>query len=198
MFGGIGPLDVTQEERRGEMNNPAKCLRTQTQNQSRKVHDFIHGLTPGGFLQVSSDRKVWRQICLTVVLLVSIVCTANAKEPFVITDAFNADPRCDASSEDCAFDVVNEKGDVKAILVKKCSPNISMPLSDLSSGKVPNTTRCNGVTHIYRGKIKLGDYIFDSDAKTPLTFKIDKDKGYTYVKGKGIITIRGGKKVSLP
>ena len=55
-----------------------------------------------------------------------------------------------------------------------------------------------GAKHTWIGKLVYAGYTFDSDANDPLQFMVDKEKGYIYVKGKGVVIEPDGKKVSLP
>ena len=55
-----------------------------------------------------------------------------------------------------------------------------------------------GVTHTWIGKNKVGDHIFDSSADWPLDFRVDKVKGYRYLRGQGTLTLPDGKVVRLP
>jgi hypothetical protein len=55
-----------------------------------------------------------------------------------------------------------------------------------------------GVTHTWVGKNNILGYTFDSDTDWPLVFKVDKEKGYHYLRGKGSVTMPDGKVVFLP
>jgi hypothetical protein len=55
-----------------------------------------------------------------------------------------------------------------------------------------------GAKHTWIGKSVYAGYTFDSDANDPLQFRIDREKGYVYVKGKGVVIEPDGKEVSLP
>lgn len=54
-----------------------------------------------------------------------------------------------------------------------------------------------GAEHILEGVISLNGYRFESDDKYPLVFKVVKDKGYTYLCGRGTVTDRNGKTTHL-
>ncbi len=56
----------------------------------------------------------------------------------------------------------------------------------------------DGVTHTWIGRVSYNGYIFDSDQNKPLSFRVDKDHGYTYVGGKGTVTAPDGKSTTLP
>ena len=56
----------------------------------------------------------------------------------------------------------------------------------------------DGVTHTWIGKASYQGYVFDSDANKPLSFRVDKDSGYTYAGGKGTVTSPDGKSTTLP
>jgi len=61
---------------------------------------------------------------------------------------------------------------------------------------------CNGAKHTWIGRhenIQLGAItLIDSDKENPLQFRIDKEKGYVYQKGKGTVTLPDGKVIKLP
>jgi hypothetical protein len=56
----------------------------------------------------------------------------------------------------------------------------------------------HGAKHTWIGKIKYQGYIFESDSKEPLQFKVDNDLGYIYLAGKGTVTFPDGHQVILP
>ena len=56
----------------------------------------------------------------------------------------------------------------------------------------------DGVTHTWIGRVSYNGYVFDSDQKQPLSFRVDKDHGYSYVGGKGTVTAPDGKSTTLP
>ncbi len=56
---------------------------------------------------------------------------------------------------------------------------------------------CNGAKHTWIGKVPYSGYVFDSDEKSPLQFKVDKS-GYVYVAGKGSVTMPDGTTITLP
>jgi len=51
--------------------------------------------------------------------------------------------------------------------------------------------------HIIMGKMSIEGYLIESDSEYPLVFKIVKDKGYTYLCGRGTITDKDGKTYKL-
>jgi hypothetical protein len=61
-----------------------------------------------------------------------------------------------------------------------------------------NSIMIDGLTHTWIGKCKYENYVFNGDLDDPLVFKVDKDKGDTYVKGKGTVTNPYGNSVMLP
>jgi hypothetical protein len=131
--------------------------------------------------------------CVTAGLILLIAMPSLA-EPVVFMP-YRAEPRC--QSTDCVFNIIQEVGkEPRAVAVKKCDSKISLNLSDLNNA--PDANSCHGATHIYQGKVVIGKLIFDSDSKSPLTFKVDKDKGYLYIKGKGKVTLADGTVKSLP
>ena len=60
---------------------------------------------------------------------------------------------------------------------------------------------CNGAKHTWIGKnedIEGAIAIIDSDKDDPLQFRVDRNKGYVYVKGTGVVTMPDGRSVKLP
>lgn len=60
---------------------------------------------------------------------------------------------------------------------------------------------CNGAKHTWIGRhenIEGAIAVIDSSKDEPLQFKVDKEKGYVYQKGKGTVTLLDGKVVQLP
>ncbi len=66
------------------------------------------------------------------------------------------------------------------------------------SGGYDQNIWADGVTHTWIGKCTYQGYVFDSNAGSPLIFRVDKDNGYTYVGGKGTVTTPGGESTTLP
>ena len=56
----------------------------------------------------------------------------------------------------------------------------------------------DGLKHIWIGRCRYGRYIFDSNPNDPLTFKVDKELGYTYLNGSGKIIFPNGHIESFP
>ena len=52
---------------------------------------------------------------------------------------------------------------------------------------------CTGAKQQFVGTVKVSGYTFESDASKPLTFVVDKDKGFYYSPGKGKVTDPQGK-----
>ena len=55
-----------------------------------------------------------------------------------------------------------------------------------------------GSKHTLIGKIKLGEYLFESDKTDFLQFMVDKDGNYVYIKGKGTVTMPDRQVIKLP
>jgi hypothetical protein len=55
---------------------------------------------------------------------------------------------------------------------------------------------CRGAKHTWIGRLTYEGYTFDSDDADPLQFMVT-EKGYIYVKGKGMVTMPDGKAVKL-
>ncbi len=49
-----------------------------------------------------------------------------------------------------------------------------------------------GSIYMFIGKVHLAGYTFDGDVKNPLTFKLVKNSGFSYVSGSGSITTKDG------
>jgi len=56
----------------------------------------------------------------------------------------------------------------------------------------------NGSTHTWLGKTKMFNYVFDSEKDNPLQFRVERGKGYVYIKGIGTVTTPDGKLIRLP
>jgi len=60
---------------------------------------------------------------------------------------------------------------------------------------------CNGAKHTWIGKhenIEGAITTLESDKDDPLQFRVDKNRGYVYVKGKGSLVMPDGKSIKLP
>lgn len=60
------------------------------------------------------------------------------------------------------------------------------------------TTFAHGSINTWIGKNEIFGYTFDSDKDDPLKFRVDREKGYVYVKGKGIVTTPDGVTTKFP
>lgn len=104
--------------------------------------------------------------------------------PFSITDqSFEASYRAECET-DC--DIVSVEGDSF-----RARGSISM-----REGRF--TLWCYGANHTWIGELTYAGYTFASDENDPLQFRVDRDKGYVYVEGKGTITFPDGSSVTLP
>jgi len=56
----------------------------------------------------------------------------------------------------------------------------------------------DGSTFTFIGNVRLAKHVFSSDEKDPLVFKLVKDKGFVHLKGKGKVTMRDGKSITIP
>jgi len=57
---------------------------------------------------------------------------------------------------------------------------------------------CHGYTHTWEGKSTFGGFTFDSEPGSPLSFTVDRDKGYLYLSGSGEVTKPDGEVIELP
>jgi hypothetical protein len=53
-------------------------------------------------------------------------------------------------------------------------------------------------TYTFLRTVRLAKHVFYSDEKEPLVFKLVKDKGFVYLKGKGKITPPSGEPITIP
>ncbi|MBZ5535630.1 MAG: hypothetical protein LAO31_06710 [Acidobacteriia bacterium] len=56
----------------------------------------------------------------------------------------------------------------------------------------------HGVKHTWIGRNEVQDHIFEGDPGWPLVFRVDKDKGYVYLRGRGTVTTPDGRVIRLP
>jgi hypothetical protein len=56
---------------------------------------------------------------------------------------------------------------------------------------------CNGMIHIFIGKVNYGFYTFISSKDDPLQFLVDRNVGYHYISGKGKVVTPEGKVIIL-
>ncbi len=56
---------------------------------------------------------------------------------------------------------------------------------------------CPGALHIWEGELTYHGYVFSSDEKKPLQFRVVQDKGYVFVSGKGTVERPDGTQVKL-
>jgi hypothetical protein len=56
----------------------------------------------------------------------------------------------------------------------------------------------DGSIYTFSGTVRLLKHVFSSDEKDPLVFKLVKEKGFVYVKGKGKVTLPDGKVLTTP
>lgn len=56
----------------------------------------------------------------------------------------------------------------------------------------------DGSMYTFIGTVRLAKHVFSSDEKEPLVFKLVKDKGLLYLKGKGKVTLPDGKSITVP
>jgi len=104
---------------------------------------------------------------------------------FVITDkAFNP--------EDCQSNTVLEITDVQGE-----SFSITVKEGNLAIRGGRMTIWCEGIEHIWIGKLSYAGHTFDSAAGNPLRFLLVKG-GYRYAGGAGTVTLPDGTQVTLP
>ena len=114
--------------------------------------------------------------------------TPTPSSPYAIVDkAFEADYKGDCDTD---VQITKVNGDVFSI---KGNEGGGISIRD---GQM--VLWGYGAKHTWIGKLVYAGYTFDSDANDPLQFRVDREKGYVYVKGKGVVIEPDGKKVSLP
>jgi len=109
-------------------------------------------------------------------------------EPFVITDDHLID-RALAHNEAKIRFYPDEDGAVQF------EGNVTMSMKD---GNFEPVFWADGIQHTWVGKLNIMGYVFDGDQNDPLQFKIDKNRGYVYLKGKGTVTLPNKETVVLP
>jgi len=67
-----------------------------------------------------------------------------------------------------------------------------MSMSSPFSGSTQPTYWLAGAEHVFRGKVALSGFTFDSDPKYCLTFKLLDAKGFVYLCGRGTVTTADG------
>ena len=103
-------------------------------------------------------------------------------------------------------DNVFESGVEAVTFIDFYSNEESVLSSKITPGKNANWQAPNGkvvvfgygTTHRWLGKNEFKGYVFEGDKINPLVFKVVKEKGYTYVKGKGSIIKPDGTIIKLP
>ena len=100
---------------------------------------------------------------------------------------FHASSACDATG---TIEVSTQNGQVQA------KPRSDYKAKMLASG-MPSVW-CSGAKQQFVGTVKVSGYTFESDASKPLTFVVDRDKGFYYSAGKGKVTDPQGKVTTLP
>jgi len=116
---------------------------------------------------------------------------AHAQEPFTISDDKFIDRSIpDRYASDVAIKASGDGWDI--------SPPPGKKTWKLAMYENQQVLWSHGSTHTWIGKSKVFGYIFDSDPDNPLQFRVDKQKGYVYVQGRGTITTPDGKVVRLP
>jgi hypothetical protein len=56
----------------------------------------------------------------------------------------------------------------------------------------------HGVKHTWIGRHEAQNHVFEGDPSWPLVFRVDKDKGYVYLRGRGTVTTPDGRVFRLP
>jgi len=118
----------------------------------------------------------------------SVPPTATPKpEPLVIEgEAFEADVQGTCSTDVAITEVVGD-----ALRIQVLSGSISIREGGL-------TIWCYGAKHTWIGTLTYGGYTFESDEDDPLQFILDRNKGYSYLAGKGRVIQPDGRSVELP
>jgi hypothetical protein len=65
-------------------------------------------------------------------------------------------------------------------------------------GRLRPVIWAHGVKHTWIGRHEVQDHIFEGDPNWPLVFRVDKDKGYVYLRGRGTVTTPDGILIRLP
>lgn len=132
-------------------------------------------------------RKLFQQtFCFVFIVLLFMVYgeAVSDSATFAIKDEkFKADFKGECNTDAIIVDVKGNSFTVKGTM-------------SIRSGK--STLWCYGAMHTWTGKLAYEGYTFASDKKDPLKFRLDKDKGYVYISGKGTVTFPNGKVIKLP
>lgn len=67
-----------------------------------------------------------------------------------------------------------------------------------ADGQMRPVIWAHGVKHTWIGRHEVQDHIFEGDPGWPLVFRVDKDKGYVYLRGRGTVTTPDGRVIRLP
>ena len=129
-------------------------------------------------------HRTAKAICIAVCFVLVAIAKGYAQEPFAITDPNFIDRSFKGTSDtDLVF-----RDDGKGVRGEG--------VVDVQGGR--QIFWGHGSKHALQGRVVLFGYTFDSDAADLLQFRVDKDKGYVYVKGKGRVTLPSGQIVTLP
>jgi len=108
--------------------------------------------------------------------------------PLTIKDKkFKASNACDGEGE---IEFFMQNGE----LVAKARSNLQTYMKKIGLF----SAWCHGIKQIWKSKATYAGYTFDSSIDEPLQFKVDRNKGYCYLKGKGTVTTPVGKVIKLP
>ena len=128
-------------------------------------------------------------VAMLLTLLLAAPLIACGTGAFTIQDKNFRAANADATGTLQIF-MKNGKAEVKVVNDIQTEMHGNMSMSDVMWS--------HGLIHQFVGEVKLYDYIFKSDSGDPLTFTVDREKGYCYVSGAGSVTNPDGKTTTLP
>jgi hypothetical protein len=117
-------------------------------------------------------------------------CAKRAKPPASFTIA-DIPSQCEGGERTRALVTANAAG-ILSIDPDGAGPGFRFGMISLStppfSGSTQATYWCSGAEQVFRGKVSITGFTFDSDPDYNLTFKLIKNIGFTYLCGRGIVT----------
>ena len=126
--------------------------------------------------------------CLIVIIGILMLSISACSGTFTIKDdQFSASSVCDGEGV-LIFQTVN--GEIQVQAAEELS-------TFMRQAGMPNAW-CHGYTHTWEGESTFGEYTFASDPGSPLSFMVDRDKGYVYLSGSGEVTTPEGESIKLP
>lgn len=139
-------------------------------------------------------------LALVVILMASLSC--SKKEPFKITVSEFKAGNMTFMPENCpqntnlslTLKTVDLGGGMSTFELNRIDGS---SVYGISNAQMISLDWCPGVEHSLLGNMNILGYKFESDSYTPLVFKVVKDIGYVYQRGKGAVTSPKGEKIQF-